>query len=323
MKILKNFLVVLFMLNATSIDALLPNYEYRKNLPIYLKVYIDELAEQQIEGGVKTKETINEFRKEKEGKYLPLLAKIKKNKNKPQINFEFDKKFPKPNKGALLNLVAILLEAEELNEDGVNDFIQLRHDRIVKYRKTECKQSRKRRKQSDQYKESTKKYRQSDQYKEYQKEYRQSDQCKESVKKHQQSDKYKEYQKKYRQSDQCKESAKKYQQSDKFKEYRQSDRYKEYRKKSYQRKKLLAQQGDQNEQQKLLSKVQSLNHDKIQNLIDASFVPNTPCLFEILTPQTPSVAQYLLDLYQNGTSSVSFDDAMEDAIYADDSEYQN
>ncbi|MDP1723658.1 MAG: hypothetical protein Q8L85_03045 [Alphaproteobacteria bacterium] len=274
-KILKNFLFVLFILNATFIDALLPDYEYSKNMPIYLKVYIDELAEQQIEGGVKTEETINEFRQQKENKYLPLLAKIKKNKNKAEINFRFDKKFPKNNKGMLLNLVAILLEAEELNEDGVNDFIQPRHDRIVKYRKTECKQYRKQYEQSDKYKESRKKYTQ--------------------------SDKRKEYKKKYYQSDKGKETQKKY----------------------YQRKKLLAQQGDQNEQQRLLSKVQSLNDEKVQTLIDASFVPNTPCLFDIPTPQTPSVAQYLLDLYQNGKSSVSFDDAMEDAIYEDDSECED
>ncbi|MDP3533362.1 MAG: hypothetical protein Q8S31_08775 [Alphaproteobacteria bacterium] len=263
-KAVKNFLFVLLVLNATFSDALLPDYEYTENTPLYLKVYIDELAEKQIEGGVKTEETINEFRKEKEGKYLPLLAKIKKNKNKTQINFEFDKKFPKQNKGALLNLVAILLEAEELNQDGVNDFIRPRHDRIVNYRKTECKQSQKKYQQSDAYKESQKKYYQNN------------------------KERIGESQKKYRQ-----------------------------------RKKLLAQQGDPNVQQELLNKIQLFSDAKIQALIDASLEPNTPRLFDVPTPKTPSVAQYLLDLYQNGKSNVFFDEAIEDAIYEDNEEYQD
>lgn len=262
----KNFLFVLLLLNATFSNALLPDYEYIKNMPLYLKVYIDELAEQQIEGGLKTEETINEFRQQKENLYLPLLAKIKKNKSKSQVNFEFDKKFPKQNKGALLNLVAVLLEAEELNEDNVKDFIRPRHDRIVNYRKTECGQ------------------------------------C----------------QKKYylNNKEHIKETRKKYYQNNK-------EHIKASQKKNYQRKKLLAQQGNQNAQQELLNKIQSLNDDKIQALIDASLEPNTPRLFDIPTPQTPSVAHYLLDLYQNGKSSVFFDEAIEDAIYEDDAEYQD
>ena len=104
-----------------SVAAELPDFTYSKNTAKNFSTYIDEQAQKSMSEGTHTADTVNDFRKEQERKYLKIKGKHLKAIN---LSYEFDTKVQGKSAVSILNFAKKLMIVGDLPPETVGEFIK-------------------------------------------------------------------------------------------------------------------------------------------------------------------------------------------------------
>lgn len=316
-KILITLCLTLFSIQSTPLYAAqLPEFDYDKKMTPSIQSYVNRKAQEAIDNDTQTMETINDFRREKQTRYLVGIQ----GKKQP-VRWRFQQKTKQNIKNNINILVRVLLNCEELTLDSVQTFVQEEEARLLsieKNMKEKCEKSRSQNRTNKKEKLQRMKENQPDQYqkmlqqqRDYYYEIKNSDQ-----------EKYKKILEKHNQSKKKRLRKMKKENPEKYEEFKQKRRNysAKYRQKKAQEARFAVQSGNLDILSEVSSRIlQKMQEPKTQkNLLVANILQT----FAAQEPGTPAYMDSIrtLSYAEEGTAAYSaFESLYDDEADAVDS----